>query len=71
MTALSKKIKYRFKRLLSEIYTVRSRENNKQVRIDYPNRKSKQNKFECKNCGYTHFYVLDYQNSPFKIFSIS
>ena len=69
MTILSK-IKYRFERLLSEIYAVRSHENNQQVRIDCLEPRSKKNKFECKNCGCANVYVLDYQNSSFKIFSI-
>ena len=64
------KIKYRFERLLSEIYAVRSHENSQQVRIDCFEPRSKKNKFECKNCGCANVYVLDYQNSSFKIFSI-
>ena len=63
------KIKYRFERLLSEIYAVRPRENNKRVCIDCLKPRSNKNKFECKNCGCTDFYVLDYQNSSFKILS--
>ena len=31
--------------------------------------RSNKNKFECKNYGCTEVYVLDYQNSSFKIFS--
>ena len=31
--------------------------------------RSNKNKFECKKCGCTEFYVLDYQNSLFKILS--
>ena len=63
------KIKYRFERLLSEIYAVRPRENNKRVCIDCLKPRSNKNIFECKNCGCTDFYVLDYQNSLFEILS--
>ena len=63
------KIKYRFERLLSEIYAVRPRENNKGVCIDCLKPRSNKNKSECKICGCTEFYVLDYQNSSFKILS--
>ena len=66
MTISSKTI---FKQLLSEIYTRRSREINQQVFIDCPKPRSKKNKFECKNCGCTKFYVLDYQNPSFVILS--
>ena len=69
MTILSK-IKYHFEHLLSEIYAIRSHEYNQQVCIDCLQPRSKKNKFECKNCGCTNFYVHDYQNSSFKIFSI-
>ena len=69
MTILSK-IKYRFQRLLSEIYAVRPREKNKRVCIDCLKRRSKKIKFECKNCSCTEFYVLNYQNSSFKIFTV-
>ena len=69
MTILSK-IKYHFEQLLSEIYAIRSHEYNQQVCIDCLKPRSKKNKFECKNCGCTNFYVHDYQNSSFKIFSI-
>ena len=62
------KTKSCFERLLSEIYARRFPENNQQVCIDKP--KSNKNKFECKKCGGTKFYVLDYQNSLFVILSI-
>ena len=68
MTALSK-TKSNFKRLLSEIYGRRFRENNQQVCIDCLKPRSNKNKFECKKCGCTEFYVLDYQNSSFVILS--
>ena len=69
MTILSK-IKYHFEQILSEIYAIRSHEYNQQVCIDCLQPRSKKNKFECKNCVCTNFYVHDYQNSSFKIFSI-
>ena len=68
MTTLSK-TKSRFQQLLSEIYARRFCENNQQVCIDCLKPRSNKNKFECKKCGYTAFYVLDYQNPPFKILS--
>ena len=63
------KTKSHFERLLSEIYARRPRENNKKVCIDCLKPRSNKNKFECKNCGCTEFYVLDCQNSSFKILS--
>ena len=63
------KTKSRFERLLSEIYAKRFRENNQQVCIDFIKPRSKKNKFQCKNCGCTEFYVLDYQHFSFKILS--
>ena len=42
-------------------------ENNQEVCIDCLKPRSNKNKFERKNCGFTEFYVLDYQNSSFKI----
>ena len=63
------KTKSRFEQLLSEIYARRVRKNNQQVCIDCLKPRSNKNKFECKNCGCTEFYVLDYQNSSFKILS--
>ena len=68
MTTTSETISH-FERLSSEIYARRSRENNKRVCIDCLKPRSNKNKFECKNCGCTEFYVLDYQNSSFKILS--
>ena len=61
------KTKSRFERLLSEIYTRRFCENNQKGCIDCLKPRSNKNKFECKNCGCTEFYVLDYQNSSFVI----
>ena len=58
-----------FERLLSEIYARRPHKNNQKVRIDCLKTRSNKNVFECKNCGCTDFYVLDYQNSSFKILS--
>ena len=71
MTTMSK-TKSRFKRLLSEIYAAKSLsfslcKNNQQVCIDCLKPRSNKNKFECKTCGCTEFYVLDYQNSSFVI----
>ena len=63
------KIKSHFEQLLSKIDARRIRENNKKVCIDCLKPRSNKNKFECKNCGCTDFYVLDYQNSSFKILS--
>ena len=68
MTATSE-TKSRFERLLSKIDARSLRENNKRVCIDCLKPRSNKNKFECKNCGCTDFYVLDYQNSSFKILS--
>ena len=63
------KTKSRFEQLLSEIYTRRFRENNQHVRIDCLKPRLKKKMFACKKCGYTEFYVLDYQNSSFVILS--
>ena len=69
MTTMSK-TKSRFKQLLSEIYVVSLCKNNQQMCTGCLKPRSNKNKFECKNCGSTSFYVHDYQNSAFKIFSI-
>ena len=63
------KTKSHFERLLSEIYPRRPRENNQKVCIDCLKPRSNKNKFECKNCGCTKFYVLDYQNSSYLVLS--
>ena len=63
------KTKSHFEQLLSEIYARQPRENNQKVCIDCLKPRSNKNKFECKKCGCTEFYVLDYQNSLFKILS--
>ena len=63
------KTKSRFEQLLSEIYARWFHKNNQQVCIDCLKPRSNKNKFECKNCGCTEFYVLDYQNSSFVILS--
>ena len=63
------KTKSHFEQFLSEIYARRSQENNQKVCIDCLKPRSNKNKFECKNCGSTKLYVLDYQNSSFKILS--
>ena len=67
--ATPSKTKSRFEELLSEIYANRPCKNNQKVYIDCPKPRSNKNKFECKNCGCIEFYVLDYQNSSFKILS--
>ena len=68
MTALPK-TRFRFERLLSETYARRFYENNQQVCIDCLKPRSNKNKFECKKCDCTKFYVLNYQNSSFVILS--
>ena len=68
MTTPSKP-KSRFEQHLCDIYARWFLENNQQVCIDCLKPRSKKKKFECKNCGCTKFYVLDYQNSSFKILS--
>ena len=65
--AILSKIKYRFERILSETYAVSLRENNQKVCIDCLKPRSNQNKFQCKICSCTKFYVIDYQNSSFEI----
>ena len=69
MTTMSK-TKSRFERLLSETYAVRLCKNNQQVCIDCLKPRSNKNKFGCKNCDCTNFYVFNYQNSSFKMFPI-
>ena len=49
------------------MYARRPHENNQKVYIGCLKLKSNKNKFECKNCGCTKFYVLDYQKLSFKI----
>ena len=61
--------KSHFEQLLSKIYAKSFRKNNQKVCVDCLKPRSNKNKFECKNCGCTEFYVLDYQNSSFKILS--
>ena len=61
--------KSRFEQILFEIYAKSFHNNNQKVCIDCLKPRSNKNKFECKNCGCTDFYVLDYQNSSFKILS--
>ena len=63
------KTKSHFERLLSEIYARQPCENNQEVFIDCLKPRSNKNKFECKKCGCTDFYVLDYQNSSFETLS--
>ena len=68
MTTWSK-TKSHFEQLLSEIDARRPHKNNQKLCIDYLKPRSNKNTFECKNCSCTEFYVLDYQNSSFKILS--
>ena len=63
------KTKSRFEGLISEIYAAGLCKNNQQVCIDCLKPRLRKNKFESKNCGCTNFYVFNYQNSSFKIFS--
>ena len=59
--------KSHFEGLLSKIYANSFRKNNQKVYIDCLKQRSNKNNFECQNCVYTDFYVLNYQNSSFKI----
>ena len=68
MEVLSK-IKPHFEQLLSEIYVRSFHKNNQKVCIDCLKPRSNKNRFECKNCGCTEFYLLDCQNSSFAILS--
>ena len=63
------KTKSHFEQLLSKIHARRFYENNQKVCIDCLKPRLNKNKFECKNCGFTKCYVLDYQDSSFKILS--
>ena len=66
------KIEYRFKLLLSGIYPVRSLENNQKVCMDCFKPRSNKKSSMCSkiSSNKSKFYVLDYQNFSFKIFSI-
>ena len=61
--------KSHFEQLLSKIYAKSFWKNNQKGCIDCLKPRSIKNKFECKNCGCTDFYVLNYQNSSFKTLS--
>ena len=63
------KAKSHFEQLISQIYARRPHKNNKRLCIDCLKPRSNENKFECKNCGCTEFFVLDHQNSSFEILS--
>ena len=63
------KTKPHFEQLLSDICTRRPHKNNQKVYVDCLKARSNKNKFDCKNCGSTEMYVLDYQNSSFAILS--
>ena len=56
------KIKSHFEQLLFEIYAKSFHKNNQKVCIDCLKTRSNKNKFECKNCGSTEFYGINYQN---------
>ena len=64
------KTKSHFEQLLSEIYARQICKNNQKVCIDCLKPRSNKNKFECKKCDCTEFYVLDYQNSSFEMLSV-
>ena len=68
MTRLSK-TKSHFEQLLSKIYARQFCKSNQKMCIDCLKTRSNENKFGCKNYGWTEFHVLDYQNSSFKILS--
>ena len=68
--ATTSKAKSRFK-LLSGIYARQIRENNQKVCIDCFKPRLNKNKAEYKNWGCTESYVLNFQNSSFKILSMS
>ena len=63
------KTKSHFEQLLSEIYARQPHKSNQKVCIDCLKPRSNENKFECKNCGCTKFYALDYQSFLFEILS--
>ena len=58
--------KSHFEQLLSEIYARQPHANIQQVCVNCLKPRSNKNKFECKSCGCTDFYVLDYQNFHLK-----
>ena len=57
--AAPSKTKSHFKKPLSAIYARWIHENNQKVCIDCLKPRSNKNKFECKKCGCSEFYVLD------------
>ena len=67
--AIRSETKFRYEHLLSKIYARLPCENNQKVYIDCLKPRSNKNNFQCKDCGYTKFYVLDYQNSSYLILS--
>ena len=68
MTTTSK-TKSHFERIPSKMEAKRFCTNNQQVFIDCLKPRSNENKFECKKCGWTEFYVLDYRDSSYVILS--
>ena len=67
--ATPSKTKSHFKQLLSEIDARWTCKNYQKVCIYFLKLRSNKNKFECKNCGCSKFYVLDYQSSSFEVLS--
>ena len=61
--------KYHFEQVLFKIYYNIFCKYDQKVCIDRLKPRSNENKFECKNCSCTDFYVLSYQNYLFKIVS--
>ena len=54
---ISSKTQSHFKQLLSEIYARQFHENNQKVCLDCLKPRSNKNKFECKKCDCTEFYM--------------
>ena len=61
--------KSHFEQLLSKLYAKSFCKNNQKVCINNLKARSNKNKFECKHFGWTDLYMLNYQNSSFKILS--
>ena len=60
--------KSHLEQLLSKIYAKSFRKINQKV-CTYCLKPRSNNNLECKNCGCTDFYVLNYYNSSFEILS--
>ena len=61
--------KSHFEQVLFKIYSNIFCKYDQKVCIGRLKPRSNKNKFECKNCSCTDFYVLSYQNYLFKIVS--